>query len=435
MCCESSREFAATPLPEVGEQVEEQREADDRQAHHQPRLEQPAIDRRVVGVGVGGQTVRGLFLLGWVRHRVLLVELSCLIIIGRNGIEFQSQIQHRRERQENGGIASKFPHRGYNRIIRPRLKHPSPPPRWPERPPSPRMSLENTESLLAALRTSGLLAPEQLRLLTAEVRPFRKDFPAVLKHLLKTEWLTVYQLRKVLHGKAAELFVGPYLILDRPGEVGWAACTARQTRIGRVVALKVIRPSLLASPLVRARYQREVEAAGVLRHPNIVAVEDAGEADGKSYLAMEFVDGIDLSLLMRDYRMLEVVEACEYARQTALGLQHACELGFVHRDIKPSNIVVAGERHVPQATERAVVKILDMGLVRAIGLEEELPARGVPGGGPMRRDGLGRRHPDYMAPSRFGTPRRSIAGGPLQPRLHALLPAHRPAAIRGRKPR
>jgi serine/threonine-protein kinase len=249
------------------------------------------------------------------------------------------------------------------------------------------MSLETAESLLAALRTSGLLAPEQLRVLTAEVRPFRKDFPAVVKHLLKTEWMTVYQIRKVLHGKAAELFIGQYLILDRLGEGGMGRVyRARQTRIGRLVALKVIRPSLLASPLVRARYQREVEAAGALRHPNIVAVEDAGEADGKSYLAMEFVDGIDLSLLMRDYRTLEVVEACEYARQTALGLQHAHEAGFVHRDIKPSNILVSvkgtnsSKRSSTQLKRPVLVTVRD----RQLALDPSASGRGESAWGKSR---------------------------------------------------
>jgi serine/threonine-protein kinase len=118
---------------------------------------------------------------------------------------------------------------------------------------------------------------------------------------------------------------------------------------------------------------------------------------------MEFVDGIDLAVLTRDHRPLEIPEACEYARQTALGLQHAHDAGFVHRDIKPSNVIVAGERHVPQATEPAVVKILDMGLVRAIGLDEvsndsgEFFSLGSADPG-LTRDGTLVGTPDYMAP-------------------------------------
>src|SRR5204862_352923 len=93
---------------------------------------------------------------------------------------------------------------------------------------------------------------------------------------------------------------------------------ARQVRVGREVALKIVRASLLSNPVVRGRYNREVKAAAALRHPNIVAVENAGEdADGRVYLAMEFVDGIDLARLVRAHGVLPVSEACEYVRQAA----------------------------------------------------------------------------------------------------------------------
>ncbi|MCS7272405.1 MAG: protein kinase, partial [Gemmataceae bacterium] len=144
---------------------------------------------------------------------------------------------------------------------------------------------------------------------------------------------------------------------------------------------------------VRRRYEREVATALSLNHPNIVRVYEAGQHEGRHYLAMEFIDGIDLARLGKEYRPLAIPEACEYVRQTALGLQHAHERGFVHRDIKPSNIIVAGERHLPQAVEPAVAKILDMGLARAVGVAEE-------GGEPLdlTRDGVVVGTPDYMAP-------------------------------------
>ena len=159
------------------------------------------------------------------------------------------------------------------------------------------------------------------------------------------------------------------------------------------VALKIVRPILLANPVIRKRYEREVETALTLKHPNIVEVFDAGEVDGRYYLAMEFVDGIDLSRLVKEHRPLELAEACEYIRQAALGLHHAHEAGFVHRDIKPSNIIVAGERHVSAATEPAVVKILDMGLIRSIGFDERRP-----GGERPDANGTVVGTPDYMAP-------------------------------------
>ncbi|MCI0703792.1 MAG: serine/threonine protein kinase [Planctomycetia bacterium] len=254
------------------------------------------------------------------------------------------------------------------------------------------MPIDSAEGLIQALRASGLFTPEQFRELLRELAPLRGDLRELMRHLVEGDRITVYQLRKVIHGKAAELFVGPYVITDKLGQGGMGKVfRARQTRIDREVALKVVHPTLITNATIRGRYEREVEAAGRLDHPNIVRVFDAGEANGRFYMAMEFVDGIDFARLIRDYQVLEVAEACEYVRQAALGLQHAHDCGYVHRDIKPSNVLVAGERHIPQATEPAVVKILDLGLTRAMDPDD------------MAMPDLTRDHtivgtPDYMAP-------------------------------------
>jgi len=257
------------------------------------------------------------------------------------------------------------------------------------------MQIETTDSLIEALRTSGLFPPEGLGTVVRELRALDTDDPLeLMRHALQREWLTLYQLRKVLHGKAQELHLGPYLLVDKIGEGGMGKVyRARRVADGMAVALKIVRPILLANPVIRKRYDREVETALALKHPNIVEVFDAGEIDGRHYLAMEFVDGIDLSRLVKEQQALELAEACEYVRQAALGLQHAHEAGFVHRDIKPSNIVVAGERYLPSATEPAVVKILDMGLIRSIGFDDEGPT-----GIDLTRSGTVVGTPDYMAP-------------------------------------
>ena len=252
------------------------------------------------------------------------------------------------------------------------------------------MQIESADTLIHSLRDSGLFTAEQLLALVRELAPVGDDPAALMRHLVHRDRITVYQLRKVVHGKAAELFFGDYVVLRKLGEGGMGKVyKARQNRLGRDVALKIVRSSLLSNPLVRRRYEREVQAASQLQHPNIVSVFDAGEVGGRYYLAMEFVDGIDLSRLVREHGILPVQEACEYARQAALGLQLAHDRGFVHRDIKPSNIIVSGERHVPQATEPAFVKILDMGLVREIGFDEATE---------LTRDGTVVGTPDYMAP-------------------------------------
>src|SRR5262249_19146590 len=130
---------------------------------------------------------------------------------------------------------------------------------------------------------------------------------------------------------------------------------ARQQRLQRLAALKVIRKDRLISPAAVERFHREAQAAARLAHPNIVAIYDAGEANGTHFLAMEYVEGTDLSKLVRDKGPLAVGPACGYIRQAALGLQHAHEQGLVHRDIKPSNLML---------TSKGVIKVLDMGLAR-----------------------------------------------------------------------
>jgi eukaryotic-like serine/threonine-protein kinase len=254
------------------------------------------------------------------------------------------------------------------------------------------MQIDSADALIQALRASELFTRDQLDEIVRELAPLGDDPSALMRHLVARELVSLYLLKKIAQDRAADLRLGPYVITDKIGEGGMGKVyRGRRTSDGRVVALKIVRPKLLANPVIRKRYEREVATALTLKHQNIVEVFDAGETGGRYFIAMEFVDGIDLSRLMREYKPLEVAEACEYVRQAALGLHHAHEAGFVHRDIKPSNILVAGERHVPQATEPAVVKILDMGLVRAV----------LDDGGPMddlTRAGTVVGTPDYMAP-------------------------------------
>src|SRR5262249_23670929 len=124
-----------------------------------------------------------------------------------------------------------------------------------------------------------------------------------------------------------------------------------------LVALKVIRRRLLASPTAVERFRREVQAAGQLAHSNIVTAHDAEQAGDTHFLVMELVEGKSLATVVAERGPLPVAEACDYIRQAALGLQHAHERGLVHRDIKPQNLML---------TPHGQVKILDFGLARLV---------------------------------------------------------------------
>ena len=128
---------------------------------------------------------------------------------------------------------------------------------------------------------------------------------------------------------------------------------ARHRKMERTVALKVINREFVRKTEAVDRFHREVKTAAQLSHPNIVTAYDADNAGDYHFMVMEYVDGVDLSRIIRDRGALPVTEACKYIHQAAIGLQYAYEQGMVHRDIKPHNLMVTAD---------GTVKILDFGL-------------------------------------------------------------------------
>jgi serine/threonine protein kinase/formylglycine-generating enzyme required for sulfatase activity len=128
---------------------------------------------------------------------------------------------------------------------------------------------------------------------------------------------------------------------------------ARHVHLDRLVVIKWLRTDLAVGPHMDARFAREMLAVGQLNHPNIVAATDAGIANGRRYLVMEYIDGIDLAELCRRVGRLTIADACEIVRQSAIGLAHAHDRGIVHRDIKPTNLMLPRD---------GMVKLLDLGL-------------------------------------------------------------------------
>ncbi len=176
--------------------------------------------------------------------------------------------------------------------------------------------------------------------------------------------------------------LGQYLLLEKLGQGGMGAVyKALHTRLKRVVALKVLPPDRAHDSQMLARFHREMEAIGKLDHPHIVRATDAGEADGRHFLVMEYVEGLDLSKIARLCSPLSLSDACELVRQAAVGLQYAHEHGLVHRDVKPSNLILATDGRV---------KVLDLGLARLQG--------GPSTGEELTDSGQVMGTADYMAP-------------------------------------
>ncbi|MCL4206273.1 MAG: protein kinase [Pirellulaceae bacterium] len=153
---------------------------------------------------------------------------------------------------------------------------------------------------------------------------------------------------------AATTDLGEYELFEKLGQGGMGAVyKARQKKLKRIVAIKLLPKERLADPKAVARFEREMEAVGAVDHPNIVRAMYAGEHDGTPYLAIEYVDGWSLTEVVTTLKTLPIADACELMRQAAIGLQHAHEKRLVHRDIKPSNLML---------TREGTVKVLDLGL-------------------------------------------------------------------------
>jgi serine/threonine-protein kinase len=172
--------------------------------------------------------------------------------------------------------------------------------------------------------------------------------------------------------------VGRYEIVSELGRGAMGVVyKALDPTIGRTVALKTMRLDVhgLESDDVLRRFKNEARAAGVLNHPNIVTIYDAGEQDGTFYMAMEYMEGTTLHSLLAQNRVLQPEQIIQISRQVCKGLDYAHSHHIIHRDIKPANIML---------TPDGTVKIMDFGIAKA--------------GGGMTSTGQVLGTPNYMSP-------------------------------------
>ena len=246
--------------------------------------------------------------------------------------------------------------------------------------------IASVSALLEALREVPLLEPEQMSEVTRLADGNSLDARGLAGEMVRRGWLTPYQINQLFQGRGRQLVLGSFVLLERLGEGGMGQVfKARHRKLGRIDALKVIRKERLANTDAVRRFQREIQAAGQLSHPNIVRAHDADECDGTHFFAMEYVEGVDLAKYVKQKGPLPVETACDLVRQAALGLQHAHERGMVHRDIKPHNLLLV--------TQTGTVKVLDMGLAR---LRSE--AHGELSSTSLTQQGVVMGTPDYIAP-------------------------------------
>ena len=167
------------------------------------------------------------------------------------------------------------------------------------------------------------------------------------------------------HG-SGEISLGDYELLDEIARGGMGVVyRARQQRLGRIVAVKVLAAGEFASAAARERFRTEASAAARLQHPGIVAIHDVGEADGLPWFSMELVTGGNLAALVRE-QPLPARQAAEYVRAIADALQHAHDHGVLHRDLKPSNILLDPETG-PRVTDFGIASCGDGGDITRTG--------------------------------------------------------------------
>ncbi|HUG76202.1 MAG TPA: serine/threonine-protein kinase, partial [Burkholderiales bacterium] len=178
--------------------------------------------------------------------------------------------------------------------------------------------------------------------------------------------------------------LGRYLLQSEIGRGAMGVVyKATDSVLERTVAVKTVNMALEREHAEKyeARFYQEARAAGGLNHPNIVTVYDAGKAGDVVYMAMEYIEGVELRTLIGEGQSLGVEQALWIAAQVAEGLGYAHERGVVHRDIKPANILLTGDHAV----------VTDFGVAKAVSEATE-------GGGALTMLGSIVGTPAYMAP-------------------------------------
>jgi serine/threonine-protein kinase len=223
------------------------------------------------------------------------------------------------------------------------------------------------------LGSLGILTSRQIEELAENIESGR--WPAQARELASRlayeNWLTEFQARKILANRGNELIVGRHVIQDRIGGGAMGdVYRAEHQFMGRIVALKVIKPELMSSQKVVARFLREMRLAARMNHPNVVRAFDADKVGDVFYIAMEYFPGKSLGEMLKA-GPLRIKDVIQYGAQAALGLGHAHDQGILHRDVKPSNLLLT--------EDRKTIKVLDLGLGMLIETDCEDPFRTVAG--------------------------------------------------------
>jgi eukaryotic-like serine/threonine-protein kinase len=258
------------------------------------------------------------------------------------------------------------------------------------------MEVASVESLCNLLARSKLLAANDVRALRqrwlTEAGKTLNNLGAFANWLVANQYVTDYQSKLLLRGKAERFFLSDYKVLERIGQGRFAGVYKAVHRLGQVVAIKVLPPSKVKDPQVFGRFQREARLALKLKHPQVVRTVQTGADLDLHYIVMEYLDGQTLDELLAHRGRLSPAEALPLLLQALSGLQYLHEQQIVHRDLKPANLMLVPALDAAGRMTLSL-KILDIGLGRAL-FEDD----GNDAAFGLTTEGALIGNPDYRAP-------------------------------------
>ena len=264
----------------------------------------------------------------------------------------------------------------------------------------------------------GLLDERQIREIWAALGSRNVPLDDLLQLLVRREYMTNYQVERIVKGERSGFFFGPYKVLYLVGMGTFARVfRAVHAKTGAVMAIKALRTRYSENQPQYSQFLREGRVGCTLRHPNIVPIFDVVSQGKHHFLVMEFVEGWNLQNFVKIRKKVDPRQAVKLMIEMTEGLRYAFEHGLTHRDLKLNNVLVSSSGQA---------KLVDFGLAA----DGRTPRRRRPGRPAEHADdrlcglGAGDRRPQGRHPQRH-----------LLPRLHLLSHADRPGALSETKDR
>ncbi len=214
------------------------------------------------------------------------------------------------------------------------------------------MAQIDIDSVVDQLTLIGLISREQYREARAEAEDGSPE--ALIRVLMRKGWLTSWQLERLKKGDPSSFFFGNYRALFHLAEGTFARVYRGQhNENGSSAAIKVLRQRFVTMPEAVMRFHKEAEAGMRLRHPNIVQLDDQGQQDGRHYMIMEYVEGMNLREFLKLRIRIKDREAVPLMLGLARALEYSHDQGVTHRDLKATNVLISNS---------GVAKLVDFGL-------------------------------------------------------------------------